>query len=245
MNNYKIIVHYDGSRYKGWQRLGNTPETIQTKLENILKEQFNKEVEIVGASRTDAGVHSRGQTANFKLEEYVSTEMLLEIFNKYLPEDISVVSVENVDERFHSRYNVKCKTYVYYIWNETYINPFNRKYAMHINEDLDIEKMKQASKYFIGVKDFTSYSTSSSKKKSMVREINSIYVEKQDGLIKITFMGKSFLYNMIRRMTGSLIEVGLGNIEPEDIPIIINNKERKKSGLIAPAKGLFLEKIQY
>jgi tRNA pseudouridine38-40 synthase len=238
-------MQYDGSRYKGWQRLGDNQNTIQEKLENILKEQFKKDIEVIGASRTDAGVHAKAQTANFKLEEEVSSEQMKKILNKYLPEDISVIKVSIVNDRFHSRYNAKSKTYVYKIWNGDYQDPFIRKYSMHIPEKLNLKKMIFASKSFVGKNDFTAFSTPSSKNKSMIREINVIDIEEKEGLVTIIVKGRSFLYKMVRRIVASLIEVGLGNIEPEKIKEILLSKERKQSGLIADAKGLFLEKIEF
>lgn len=245
MNNYKIVIQYDGGRYKGWQRLGNGENTIQEKLEKILFEQFGKNIEIIGTSRTDAGVHALAQVANFKMEEEKSPGEIKKIFNRYLPEDISVKDVSLVDERFHARYNAKSKSYVYKIWNKDYTNPFIRKYSMQVGESLNLEKMKRAAATFVGEHDFTGFSTATSKKKSMVRTIDSIEITKEDDLIQIRIKGDSFLYNMVRRVVGMLIEIGLGNMEVGSVLQIFESKERKATGLIAEAKGLFLEKIEY
>ncbi|SHJ47432.1 tRNA pseudouridine(38-40) synthase TruA [Parasporobacterium paucivorans] len=245
MNNYKMTIQYDGGRYKGWQRLGNDEGTIQGKLENILKEQFGREIEITGCSRTDAGVHALAQIANFKIEENLTPEEVKNIFNKYLPEDICVTKVMKVDERFHARYNAKEKTYVYKIWNKEYPDPFLRKYSMHVESPLDLQKMREAAESFIGKHDFTAFSTATSKKKSMEREVYEIKIEKENGLIQIRVRGNSFLYNMVRRMVGVLVDVGTGRRKPESVAEIIESKERLQAGSIALAKGLFLEDVKY
>lgn len=245
MSNYKLTVQYDGSRYKGWQRLGDSDNTIQGKLENILKEQFKQDIEVAGTSRTDAGVHALGQIANFKIPEELSVNEIKQIFNKYLPEDISIKEVGLVEERFHSRYNAKVKCYLYKIWNKDYTNPFMRKYSMHILKKLDIDEMKKAAVCFLGEHNFTAFSTGNSKKKSSIKKIDSIDIFEKDGMIQIRIKGESFLYNMVRRMVGTIIEVGLGNIEAENVVELIKGTERKATGCIAEAKGLYLEYVEY
>lgn len=245
MKNYRMIIQYDGGRYKGWQRLGSGDNTIQGKLEQVLTELAGYEVEITGSSRTDAGVHALAQVANFKLEEEISEEQIKEYLNRYLPQDICVTSVDMVAENFHSRYHVKDKTYLYKIWNKEYTNPFMRKHSMHVKEALDIKLMQEAAHYFLGAHDFTAFSNAKSKKKSMVREIYSIHFEIIEGFIHIRICGNGFLYNMVRWMVGALIEVGLGNIKPEEIPSILESKERGRIGRLAEAYGLYLEKVTY
>lgn len=245
MPNYRAIIQYDGGRYKGWQRLGNDENTIQGKLEKVLSELNGEETEIIGCSRTDAGVHAFNQVANFHMKRQFSPEELLDYFNKYLPNDICVRSVDIVSERFHSRYNAKQKTYLYKIWNKKYSNPFMRKYSMHVEDELDIDKMRKAASYFIGEHDFTAYSNAKSKKKSMVRSIMAIDIQDKDGFIDIHICGDGFLYNMVRKMVGTLIEVGLGNIQAEEIPDILDSGLRKETGRMAEAGGLYLEKIDY
>jgi tRNA pseudouridine38-40 synthase len=245
MNNYKLTIQYDGSRYKGWQRLGKGENTIQDKLEQVLSEMMGKEIEITGCSRTDAGVHALAQVANFKIEDSLPVERIKNYLNQYLPQDIGVTGVEKVSEGFHARYNAKDKTYLYRIWNKEYSNPFERRYSMHIINKLNIEAMKKASEYFLGAHDFTAFSNAKSKKKSMVREIHSILIEEEDGFILIRINGDGFLYNMVRWMVGTLVEVGLGKMRANEIPEIIQAKERDKTGNLADAGGLFLEKITY
>ncbi|MED3964432.1 tRNA pseudouridine(38-40) synthase TruA [Niallia taxi] len=244
MTNYKMTIAYDGGRYKGWQRLGNGDSSIQGKLENVLTELAGEEIQIIGCSRTDAGVHAIEQIANVKLNLKMNELEIKDYLNKYLPNDISVLKVEEVPERFHARYNAKEKTYLYKIWNEKHTNPFMRKYSMHVEEKLDVTKMKEAAKHFLGSHDFTAYSNAKSKKKSMVREIYSITIEKEDGFIHIRVKGDGFLYNMVRKIIGTLIEVGLKKIQPQQIPAIIQSKERVQTGPMAEAGGLYLEKVK-
>lgn len=245
MYNYRLTIQYDGGRYKGWQRLGNGENTIQGKIENVLSELAGKDIEIIGCSRTDAGVHALAQIANFKINEKLAESEIKNYLNKYLPQDISIKEVMLVPESFHARYNAKDKIYLYKIWNEEYTNPFMRKYSMHIEKTLNITKMKKACQYFIGEHDFTAFSNAKSKKKSMVREIHSIDIEENAGFIQIRVRGNGFLYNMARRIVGTLIEVGLDKVEGENIPGIINSGERNQAGCIADACGLYLEKIEY
>ncbi|NEU31768.1 tRNA pseudouridine(38-40) synthase TruA [bacterium LRH843] len=245
MNNYKLVIQYDGGRYKGWQRLGNSENTIQGKIENVLSEMVGNSIEIIGCSRTDAGVHALMQIANFKTSKEFTESEIQNYLNRYLPQDISVTGVKAVPDRFHARYNAKDKTYVYKIWNEEYTNPFMRKYSMHVEKRLDVASMKKASQHFIGEHDFTAYSNAKSKKKSMVREIHSIEVEEYDGFVHIRVRGNGFLYNMVRKMIGTLIEVGVGEMGAEAIPSILHSKERNQTGRMADAGGLYLERIDF
>jgi tRNA pseudouridine38-40 synthase len=245
MNNYKLVIQYDGGRYKGWQRLGNGESTIQDKIEHVLSEMAGHEIEIIGCSRTDAGVHALAQIANFKLEIPQSEELIKNYLNQYLPMDISVKEVTAVSENFHARYNAKDKTYLYKIWNKEYTNPFMRKYSMHVSKKLNLNEMIIASSYLTGAHDFTAFSNAKSKKKSMVREIYSIDFQEEDGFINIRVRGDSFLYNMVRWIIGTLVEVGLGNMDAKEIPSIIEAKDRNQTGNLADAGGLYLEKITY
>ncbi len=245
MNNYKLVIQYDGGRYKGWQRLGNGENTIQGKIENVISEMVGREIEIIGSSRTDAGVHALEQVANFKINENMPEKDIKSYLNRYLPKDISIKEVSIESDRFHSRYNTSAKTYIYKIWNEEYTNPFMRKYSMHVEEELDLKKMKAAAKYFLGEHDFTAFSNAKSKKKSMVREIYSIDFEKVDGFIQIRISGNGFLYNMVRKIVGTLIEVGAGRLQAENIAKIIELKDRAQVSNLADPGGLYLEKIEF
>ena len=191
------------------------------------------------------GVYAYGQVANFKTTCNMSINKMKIYLYEYLPEDIVVTYLEEVDERFHSRYNAKSKVYLYKIYNNKFHDPFLRKYTTHIPKKLDIELMKEASKYFIGEHDFTSFASSKSKKKSNIRTISSISIQESKGLIDIYFEGNGFLYNMVRIMTGALIDVGHKKIKPEDIKIMLEEKDRTKAADTAPAKGLYLYKVKY
>jgi tRNA pseudouridine38-40 synthase len=245
MYNYKLTIQYDGSRYKGWQRLGGGEDTIQEKIEQVLSKMLGYPVEINGCSRTDAGVHALAQIANIKTEEKQEEDQMKEYLNHYLPQDISITQVNEVPENFHARYNGKEKTYLYKIWNKEYPNPFMRKYSMQIMNKLDIPAMKTAAQYFIGAHDFTAFSNAKSKKKSMVRELYEIDFEEENGFINIRLRGDGFLYNMARWIVGTLIDVGLGKIDAAKIPVMIEAKDRSRTGNLADACGLYLEKITY
>ncbi|MGE7121553.1 tRNA pseudouridine(38-40) synthase TruA [Peribacillus sp. NPDC046944] len=245
MNNYKLTIQYDGGRYQGWQRLGDSENTIQGKIESVLTEMVGEPIEIIGCSRTDSGVHAISQIANFKMSLNMTETEVMNYLNRYLPRDISIVEVTLVPERFHARYNVKDKTYLYKIWNKPYTNPFMRKYSMHVEENLNISSMIEGSQYFIGSHDFTAYSNAKSKKKSMVREIYSIDIEEISGFIEIRVRGNGFLYNMVRKIVGTLIEVGLNEIDAKNIPSIIESKERIQTGRMADPAGLYLETVEF
>lgn len=245
MNNYKLTIQYDGGRYKGWQRLGGGENTVQGKIERALSVLLGREIEIIGASRTDAGVHALVQTANFQISEDLPESKIKQFLNHYLPPDISITEVERVPERFHARYNAKAKTYLYKIWNEPQSHPFMRNYSMHVQKKLDVERMREAAVHFIGEHDFTAYTNAKSKKKDALREIYSLDIEASDGFIFFRVKGSGFLYNMVRKMIGTLIEVGLGDKEPGQIPGILQSKERLQTGGMAEAAGLYLENIEY
>ncbi|WP_078551430.1 tRNA pseudouridine(38-40) synthase TruA [Bacillus alkalicellulosilyticus] len=244
MNNYKLVIQYDGGRYKGWQRLGNGELTIQGKIESVLSELEGKPVEIIGAGRTDAGVHALEQIATFKSQKDVKESEIKKHLNRYLPQDISIVDVIKVHDRFHARYNAVNKTYVYKIWNEEYTHPFMRKYSMHVKEKLDVQKMKEAATHFVGEHDFTAFSNAKSKKKSMVRTIHSLELIHNDGFLEVRIRGNGFLYNMVRKIVGTLIEVGQGKVNAGSIPKALQAKERSP-GLMAEAQGLYLKTIEF
>lgn len=245
MTNYKLTIQYDGTRYRGWQRLGAGENTIQGKLEGVLNELEGEPVELVGCSRTDAGVHAMAQTANVKLKGDQSEDEVMIYLNHYLPQDISVIAVSKVPESFHARYHAISKVYLYRIWNRKYSNPFMRKYSMHVIEPLNGKDMRRAAAYFVGEHDFTAFSNAKSKKKSMVRQIYAVELEELEGFVNIRIHGNGFLYNMVRKIVGILIEVGTGKISAEDVPEIISSQKRSRIGILADAGGLFLEKIEY
>lgn len=245
MRNIKLVISYDGSRYKGFQRLADNDMTIQEKIESVLSKLTGEDIEIIASGRTDMGVHARYQVANFKTNSNESTNKIQKYLYMYLPEDIVVNSVEEVDDRFHSRYNVKSKTYVYKIDNNEYPSPFTRKYRTHIPKKLDVKKMKDASKYLIGEHDFSSFVSSRSKKKSNVRTIYSIEIASKDGNIDIYIKGNGFLHNMVRIIVGTLIDIGHGKFEPEQMKNLILAKNRSIASETAKSKGLVLHDVKY
>lgn len=243
--NYKLTISYDGSRYKGWQRLGDTDMTIQGKIEDVLFKMFFEPVEIHGSGRTDAGVHAVGQVAHFKVDKDVTPKEVKEYLYRYLPNDIVVSGVKKVDDQFHSRLNATEKTYVYKIYNDHYHDPFLRKETLHVQETLEIEAMKKAANYFIGEYDFSAFTTAKSKKKSMTREIKEIEILKSGHQIDISITATGFLHNMARKIIGTLLEVGMSNMKATEIGGIISSKDRANAGPLAPAKGLYLVKVKY
>lgn len=246
MKNYKITVQYDGTRYKGWQVQKSTDMTIQGKLQSVLEEMTGQEIEVIGSGRTDAGVHAIGQVANFHIPEVcVKKDEILDYLNHYLPMDIAVTDIEEVGERFHARYNATSKTYVYRIHNSNIPNVFERKYMYTYTEALDIEKMNEAAKYMIGTYDFAAFCGNRKMKKSTIRTVTDINIVYSGDEIKISYTGDGFLQNMIRIMTGTLIEVGNGTKNPSDVPQIIESKDRQRAGYTAPPEGLILVKVVY
>lgn len=245
MRNIKITMKYDGSRYKGFQRLKDNDMTIQGKIESVLSKMTDEEIEIIGSGRTDMGVHAYNQVANFKTNSEMSLKKMQAYLYEYLPEDIVIHKIEEVEERFHSRYNATSKVYLYKIYNNEVHDPFLRKYTDHIPKKLDLELMKEASKYLVGEHDFTSFASSKSKKKSNVRNIKSIDIVENKGLIEIYIEGDGFLYNMVRIIVGALTDVGSKRKSPEDIKAMLEEKDRSKASDTAPAKGLYLYKVRY
>lgn len=245
MRNIKMVVEYDGSNFKGFQRLKNTEETIQGKLESVLSQMTNEDIEIIGSGRTDLGVHAYGQVVNFKTNSQDSVSKMQKYLYEYLPQSIVIREIEEVDDRFHSRYNATRKVYLYRIDNNKYRNPFERRYAYNIAKKLDIDAMRRASEVFIGKHDFTSFCSSKSKKKSNEREIYSISIQQKDDITEIFVEGNGFLHNMVRIIVGTLIDAGHHKITAQEIKEILESKDRSKSPETAPAKGLFLYRVKY
>lgn len=247
MRNFKIIIQYEGTRYQGWQRQDSTGNTIQGKFEAILAKMTGKEsVQVDGSGRTDAGVHALGQVANFKIDTDLSAGEVMDHINQYLPEDIGVISIEEMPERFHSRLNAKGKTYRYRIWNSKLPCVFERRYVYELPQHLDLETMRAAASCFVGRHDFKAFTSNKKSKKSTVRTIDEIKLEREGNEIVITYSGDGFLYHMVRILTGTLIEVGLGQRDPKSMTELFSqNAARDWSGALAPAKGLCLVEVKY
>lgn len=243
--NYRMEISYDGSRYKGWQRLGSSKETVQEKIETVLSLYAEKKVTIDGSGRTDAGVHAKAQVASFSLKRSADPLEIKDYLNRYLPDDIAVDMVVIADEKFHARYNAKSKVYYYQIYNSDVINPFKRKYSLFTNQDLRIDRMEKAAQAFVGEHDFTAFTTAKSKKKSFVRTIDRIDFEINGPEIRIEIEGNGFLHNMVRIIVGTLLEVGLGKMKTADIIKTLKNGDRAGTGPTAPAQGLFLKEVKY
>ncbi|SHJ62477.1 tRNA pseudouridine38-40 synthase [Dethiosulfatibacter aminovorans DSM 17477] len=242
---YKMEIAYDGTRYQGWQRLGNTDMTIQGKIEGVLSRYLERNMEIDGSGRTDAGVHALCQTASFETCEKVDREEMLKCFQKYLPEDIQIRNILLESSDFHGRYSVKSKAYRYVINNNGFNDIFNRKYQWHITRKLDVEKMRKVAEVFSGSHDFTAFTTVKSKKKSMVRNVKSLDISEEKGILYIRIEADGFLHNMVRKIVGVLVEAGLGNMTFEEVRRILEEKDRAAIPYMAPAHGLFLESVEY
>ena len=243
--NYKMIVQYDGSRYKGWQSQKKTDATIQGKLAAVLEKFAGHPVEVQGSGRTDAGVHARGQVASFSLERESIPQEIMNYVNQYLPEDIGVIEVQEALPRFHARLSAVRKTYVYRIWNSSKPNVFERKWMHTIEEPLDVEAMKEAAQYLIGTHDYESFCALKKKKKSTIRTIYKLEVEVFGEEIRIVVTGNGFLHHMVRILVGTLVEVGLKKRRPEEILHLLVVKKREEAGVTMPAKGLTLWQVDY
>lgn len=243
--NYRMDIQYDGTRYGGWQKQKDTDNTIQGKIEDVLGRMCKNPVSIQGAGRTDAGVHARGQVANVFLDTDKTCEEICSYLNQYLPEDIEITRVTKVEERFHSRLNAKEKVYQYRVVTGVHKNVFERKYQCPLHENLDVDAMKKATGYLEGTHDFKSFCSNKKMKKSSVRTIFRIEIEDAGQEVKFTFTGNGFLYNMVRILTGTLIEVGRGDRRPEEMPRILEGCDRSLAGFTAPARGLTLLEVRY
>lgn len=243
--NILLTVAYDGTNYFGWQKQDNV-KTIQGELENALSTLFKQNVNIRGASRTDTGVHALSQLALLKHKTTIPIEKLPLAINSFLNnKEIVVTNAVYVDENFHPQNSVYKKTYQYKIYNSPFINPLFRNYTEFVHKPLDIEKMNQATKYFLGEHDFKSFCASGSTAKTTIRTIYDLTINQQNNIITIEITGNGFLYNMVRIIVGTLIDIGQNKIQPENIKDIILYKDRQKAGKTASACGLTLYKIYY
>ena len=242
--NIRLLICYDGTRYKGWQRLSGVENTIQGKLEQTLSKFLDEEIEISGSGRTDAGAHAVGQVANFHCESELSCEEILSGLRRYLPEDIGIESCQEASPRFHARLNCKSKTYRYRIWNSDKPCVFQRRFVYVMPEQLNIEKMREAAGHFVGEHDFSAFCANKKMKKSTVRRIDDIAITREGEELVLSFTGDGFLYNMVRIMVGTLIEVGLGKRSVESVCRLFGGK-REEAGYLVPAQGLCLMEVNY
>ena len=244
MRNLRLDICYDGTRYRGWQRLPGRDDTIQGKIETTLSRILGETIEISGSGRTDAGVHAERQVANFHCDSTMTAEEILANLRRYLPEDIGIYSCRDVSPRFHARLNAKEKTYRYRIWNSSVPCVFQRRYTAVMPEKLDLEAMKQAAELLCGEHDFSAFCGNAKMKKSTVRYIRSIEFVRSGEELQIFFTGNGFLHNMVRILVGTLVEVGRGDRSAESISELFGSK-RAEAGFLAPPQGLCLMEVVY
>jgi len=244
MKRVKIVVAYDGTNYHGWQVQPNGI-TIEGMLNKALSDLLEENIQVIGASRTDAGVHALCNIAVFDTDNRMPAGKISYALNQRLPEDIRVVSSGQVPEDFHPRHQESRKTYEYKIWNDEFPNPLNRLYTHFTYASLDLSLMHEAAAYLVGEHDFKSFCSVNTTVESTVRTIYSLDVVKEDNLITFRVSGNGFLYNMVRIIVGTLLEVGQKKLEPIKIRAIMEARDRCMAGPTAPAKGLTLVKYEY
>jgi tRNA pseudouridine38-40 synthase len=247
MKTYKMVLSYDGTNFAGWQIQPNAI-TIQQLIEEKLLILTKEAISVVGAGRTDAGVHALGQTAHFSTHFPIDSDGLLKSLNGMLPQTIRVITLEEAPLDFHARYSAKNKVYHYHLSTEKFQSPFRRLYSLHVGQKIDLEGLKQGAKYLLGTHDFTSFSNqplSGACGKNPIRTIDRLEVIEEHWGVRLEFEGKSFLYKMVRNCVGTLLEVAGGKRDPEQIKTILEAKDRKLGGKAAPPHGLFLVRIDY
>lgn len=245
MRNIKLTIEYDGKEFNGWQKQPNKLN-IQGTIEKAIEKITGEETNLIASGRTDAGVHALGQVANFKTNSNIPIEKIPIAINSNIKKSIVIKTAEEVDEKFHSRLTCKQKTYRYIINNTKQGTAIYRNLETHIPVKLDIEKMKKAIKYFEGQHDFKAFKASGTSSKSSVRTIyKAEIIEKENERIWIELTGNGFLYNMVRIIAGTLVDVGLGKISPEEIPNIIKSKKRENAGKTLKPQGLYLVEVKY
>lgn len=243
--NFKIIIEYDGTNYHGWQRQAEDP-TIQGEIEKALLTMTQKDVTLIGSGRTDAGVHAYGQVANFCCDTTLDPDVFQKGLNSLLPKDIVIKTCIRVSDKFHARYDAKSKTYRYRLLNRAIPAAIFHQYAWYIQKKLDLEAMRDAARCIIGTHDFRAFEGSGSPRSNTIRHVmTSEVVEVDDGYIDFEIKGDGFLRFMVRNIVGTLVDVGLGKITPDDFNRILESKDRNDAGVTAPPYGLFLMQVQY
>lgn len=245
MRNFKMTVEYDGSAYCGWQRQDNGI-SIQQLLEEAIKKITGQTVSVIGSGRTDAGVHAMNQVGSFKCLTKLPVHKIFMGMNSVLPPDIVVKKLEERSDDFHALRDAKSKIYIYRIYNQKLRPALGRNYFWHVRYDLDISRMKKAAKYLIGTHDFSCFCATGTDVKDRVRTIIDIEFKTDDeGLIEIKVESHGFLKYMVRNIIGTLVDVGRGKREPEEMKVIIESRNRNIAGATAPACGLFLKEVKY
>ena len=233
MRNFKLTLCYEGTRYRGWQQQGNTPDTLQAKLEGLLGRLLGQEIELAGSGRTDAGVHARRQVCSFRAETALSCEELLREVREHLPEDIGALALEEAEPRFHARLSATGKTYLYRVWNSEAPCVFERRWVYVQPAALDTAAMERAAALLCGTRDFTSFCGNKHMKKSAVRTLRRIEIFREGEELRLRFEGDGFLYHMVRILTGTLLEVGMGVRDAGEMPAILAAKDRSRAGFTA------------
>ena len=244
MRNLRLDICYDGTRYKGWQRLAGTDNTIQGKLETALFRILGETIEVTASGRTDAGTHALGQIVNFHCQSDTPCQTILDELRRYLPEDIGVYSCRNVSERFHARLNAKTKTYCYRLWNSEEPCVFERRFVWKDVSEFDIYSMQKAAEFFIGTHDFSAFCGNKNMKKSTVRTIFEFSIQRIGHEIRFEVRGNGFLQHMVRIMVGTLLEVGRGERPADSIPTLFG-AQRADAGPAVPSCGLCLVEVTY
>ena len=244
MRNIKLTIEYDGKDFNGWQKQPSKLN-IQGEIERAIEEVTGEKVDLIASGRTDAGVHALGQVANFRLEKDFPIEKIPYALNSKLKKSIRIKEAEEVPEKFHSRYTCKKKTYRYVINNSVQGTAIYRYLQYHFPEKLDENKMNEAVKFLIGEHDFKSFKASGTSSKSSVRTIYNAKVTRDGEIVTIELTGNGFLYNMVRIIAGTLVDVGIGKIEPSDVKEILEAKDRLKAGKTLPPTGLYLVNVEY
>lgn len=244
MRNVQLLLEYDGANYAGWQIQKNAM-SIQQKVMEALNKITNEKVHLIGAGRTDSGVHAYAQSANFHTESKIPINKIPLAINSFLPSDIRIIKAIERTPDFHSRYHAKGKIYQYKIINNLYGSALLRDKIWHIPKDINYDQMVKASEHFIGQYDFMSFMSSGSSVKDTIRTIYRLDINKVDEFITLEIEGNGFLYNMVRIIVGTLVMVGQGKIKTDKIVKIIESKDRNQAGITAPARGLYLKKVIY
>ena len=244
IKNIKFVIEYNGTSFCGWQRQPNA-RTIQGTIEECIAKVTKEEVGVIGCSRTDSGVHAKKFVCNFATSSKIPSEKFSYAINRILPPEIIILESKEVSLDFHARFSSKGKRYIYTILNRAWPSPIKRDFTYHVKDRLDIDKMNKAALYLIGKHDFESFRNLGSSVQSTVRTITELNVAKNDEVIEITVAGDGFLYNMVRIISGTLLDVGLNKREPEDMKVILESRDRKKAGRALPARGLCLDEVFY
>lgn len=244
IKNIKLIIEYNGTSFCGWQKQPNV-RTVQGTIEECIANVTQEEVAVIGCSRTDSGVHAKNFVCNFTTNSKIPSEKFSYAINRILPPEIIILESQEVSLDFHARFSCKGKRYIYSILNRTWPSPIKKDFTYHVKNKLDIDKMNKAARYLIGKHDFASFRNLGSSVQSTVRTITDLNIVKNDELIEIRVAGDGFLYNMVRIISGTLLDIGLSKIEPEDIKSILESRDRKKAGRSLPAAGLCLDEVFY